>query len=127
MDISSLNSSSLRDLVTLVEKREALADELAKLDATISAVLEGKKPKEKAPKASKRGPKKGSVRRPQMNKRGALRDFIVAELQAAGKEGVSVKALSEKLGVKNQNVHVWFATTGKSVGAKRIGPGKYAL
>jgi len=126
MDISSLNSSSLRDLVTLVEKREALADELARLDSTISDVLEGKNPKEKA-KAGKRSPKKGSVRRPQMNKRGALRDFIVAELQAAGKEGVSVKALSEKLGVKNQNVHVWFSTTGKSVGARRIGPGKYAL
>ncbi|MBN8710291.1 MAG: hypothetical protein BGO12_21375 [Verrucomicrobia bacterium 61-8] len=126
MSLSSLSSANLRNLVTLVEKREALAAELEKVEASIKSALEGGKASTPIAGA-KRGPKKGSIRRPKMNKRGALRDFIVAELQAAGKEGVSVKDLSAKLGVKNQNVHVWFSTTGKSVGAKRVSPGRYAL
>lgn len=49
MDLSKLSSSSLNSLVALVEKREALADELAQLDATITAALGGKVTEEKAP------------------------------------------------------------------------------
>lgn len=62
-----------------------------------------------------------------MNKRGALKEFILKELQAAGKAGVAVKELSERLGVKNQNIHVWFSSTGKSLGARKVGRGRYAL
>jgi predicted transcriptional regulator of viral defense system len=39
-----------------------------------------------------------------------------------------VKELSSKLGVKNQNVHVWFSSTGKKLGTiQRIGAGRYRL
>jgi len=61
-------------------------------------------------------------------KRGALKELILAELKTAGSKGVSVKDLSAKLGVKNQNVHVWFSTTGKTVsGLKKSGPGRWEL
>lgn len=125
MDISSLNSAHLKSLVALVEKREAAQAEVDRLTAEIFEALGGKVTKEKVPAAgAKRRPKKG---RPKMNKRGALKEFILKELEAAGSAGVAVKELSERLGVKNQNVHVWFASTGKSLGAKKIGRGRYAL
>jgi predicted transcriptional regulator of viral defense system len=49
-------------------------------------------------------------------------------LRTAGDKGVAVKELSAKLGVKNQNVHVWFSSTGKKLGTiQRIGAGRYRL
>lgn len=126
MDISSLNSTKLRSLISLTEQREKLAAQLEKLDAAILEVLS-----KSAPQGAKRGRPASATLVPGSSeshgKRGALKEKILAELKAAGKDGVSVKALSAKLGVKNQNVHVWFATTGKTVGVKKIGPGKYRL
>ncbi len=61
-------------------------------------------------------------------KRGALKEKILTALKAAGDKGVAVKELSAKLGVKNQNVHVWFSSTGKKLGTiQRIGEGRYRL
>lgn len=144
MEISSLSSSTLKSLISLVEKKEKLSAELAKIDLAVNAALGGGEipvPFSKKPKASvirggggevpnpfaKKPRKPRKPRRPRKGRRGALKEKIVAELQAAGKAGVSVKELAAKLGVKSQNVHVWFSTTGKTVGAKKIAPGKYAL
>jgi hypothetical protein len=75
----------------------------------------------KAPKAP-RGPKAKS------GKRGALKQQIIDLLTEAGPEGMAVRDISEKLGVKNQNVHVWFSTTGKKVaGISKVGEARYAL
>jgi predicted transcriptional regulator of viral defense system len=61
-------------------------------------------------------------------RRGALKARILAALRAAGEKGVAVKDLSAKLGVKNQNVHVWFSSTGKKLGTiQRVGAGRYRL
>ncbi|MGB7838629.1 MAG: hypothetical protein WBL40_11025, partial [Terrimicrobiaceae bacterium] len=60
--------------------------------------------------------------------RGALKARILAALRTAGDKGVAVKELSAKLGVKNQNVHVWFSSTGKKLGTiQRVGAGRYRL
>jgi hypothetical protein len=57
-----------------------------------------------------------------------LKARIIAALRAAGDKGIAVKDLSKKLGVKNQNVHVWFSSTGKNVsGIQKIGAGAYRL
>jgi predicted transcriptional regulator of viral defense system len=61
-------------------------------------------------------------------RRGALKARILAALRTAGDKGVAVKELSAKLGVKNQNVHVWFSSTGKKLGTiQRVGAGRYRL
>jgi len=76
----------------------------------------------KAPKASApaKAAKTGS-------KRGALKGDILKLLAAAGPEGVSVKDISSTLGVKNQNVHVWFSTTGKKMPEiSKVGEARYA-
>jgi len=123
MSILDISPANLRTIVSLAEKREGLLSEVAKIETQIRA-LEGSKP-ETGKKPGK--VRKASSAKPAGGRRGKVKDLIIAELQAAGKGGVSVKELAPKLGLKAQNLHVWFNTTGKKLGAKRIGPGKYRL
>lgn len=74
-----------------------------------------------APAAAKAGkPGKGG-------KRGALTEKILDQLKAAGSGGIKVADLAAKLGAKYKNVYIWFATTGKKHGIKRIAPATYRL
>lgn len=133
MDISTFSTTSLRSLISLVEKRDKLKARLAEVEAAISAKIGGSSVIARIPgdgvvpweKSTKRGPKAKVGKK--KGKHGALKELIVAELKAAGKSGASVRDLAAKLGVKPQNVHVWFATTGKTVGVKKISPGTYSL
>jgi hypothetical protein len=142
MSIASLTTANIEALIALVKKREALQVELARIEEQIEAAFtKGVAPKASAKKARKGGrkaskaksvktaaPRAKSRRSSAKSKRGALKEAILAELKAAGSRGVSVKELSEKLGVKNQNLHVWFSTTGKSVkGLKKSGTGTWVL
>lgn len=125
MDISKINSSVLRGLIKLTEKRDALVKQLQEVDDALAkayasgGISEGRRGR---PSAGK------SVGVRKRGKRGALKEKILAALKAAGDKGVAVKELSTKLGVKNQNVHVWFSSTGKKLGTiQRIGEGRYRL
>lgn len=86
-------------------------------------------PKAKAPKAPKapKAAKKASTRK-SSGKRGMLKTRILNALEKAGSKGASVKDLSKDLGVKSQNVHVWFSSTGKKLKEiHKIAPGVYRL
>lgn len=90
-----------------------------------------KTPKVKAPKAPKAAKAPKTPKAPKApkagSKRGALKGDIIKLLSAAGPEGVSVKDISSALGVKNQNVHVWFSTTGKKMPEiGKVGEARYA-
>jgi hypothetical protein len=106
----------------------------------------GKTKKVKAPKAAKAPKAKKAPKAPKVKKakkvkapkapkapktsgrRGALKSQILALLANAGPEGASVKDISAKLGVKNQNVHVWFSTTGKKLPeVTKVGEARYAF
>lgn len=136
MSISNLSSAGLRQLISLVEKRDALTAELAKIEKALSEAVSGGVPAA-APKAKAAGKgrkaRKVSAAKPaaapaakapvvkaparpaKKGKRGALKASILEALKAAGPAGLGAKELSTKLGVKNQNIHVWFSTTGKAV------------
>ena len=74
-----------------------------------------------APAAAKAGkPGKGG-------KRGALSAKILDHLKAAGSSGIRIADLAAQLGAKYKNVYIWFATTGKKHGIKRIAPATYRL
>lgn len=127
MDISQINAGSLRSLLKLINKRDSLLKKLKAVDASLAKAYSGSgtgpaargaKGRKAAPPARPAGAKK---------KRGALKARIVAALKAAGDKGVAIRELSKKIGVKNQNVHVWFSTTGKKLGLQRIGAGRYRL
>jgi DNA-binding NarL/FixJ family response regulator len=137
MDLSKITTSTLEALVKLTKKRDAIVGELKKLEAAIANVYSGRKSE---PSTVRR--RKGRGRRraapayeakaarlaPAGGRRGALKARILTALRAAGDKGVAVKELSAKLGVKNQNVHVWFSSTGKKLGTiQRVGAGRYRL
>lgn len=139
----TLTMSNSSKILSLTKKRDALVSELQKLEATIVAAFTGSaKP---AATGAKRGPKPGrkaaavkaapakkapaakAAAPEKRGKRGALKEQIIATLKAAGSKGIGVKEISSKLGVKAANVHVWFGTTGKTVGVEKVSPGVYRL
>jgi hypothetical protein len=152
----SIPSKTLRSLLGLTEKRDALINELQKIEAAITsafsgtvkdtavATKRGRKPgrKAQAPKTivskvvAPAPAKKTSVAKSvkskaavgaKRGKRGALKEQIIAALKEAGTKGIGVKDISSKLGVKSANIHVWFGTTGKTVGVEKVSPGVYRL
>ena len=140
MDLSKINTSTLESLIKLTRKRDILLDELKTLEAAISSVYSGEKSESAGVSRGKGRGRRRSIGSDVETKvakasevsnggrRGALKARILAALKAAGEKGVAVKELSTKLGVKNQNVHVWFSSTGKKLGTiQRVGAGRYRL
>ncbi len=129
MDLSSLNPVVLRELTKLAEQKLELTEKIKAIDAKINAVANG------TPVAKAALTKKGSASSvkkafgaPKSGKRGQLKQQIIDLLAKAGDEGLPVKEISQTLGVKNQNVHVWFSTTGKKVaGITKLVGARYAL
>ena len=145
MDISHVNSQSLFRLLSLVERKEELLNLVGEIDAAIIDTLKGgtvsievvevstaSKPalsKVVVPAAAKavvaaNAPTK-PVKKVNTGRAGGLKDRILALLEAAGPQGLRVKDLSDKLGVKATNISVWFSTTGKKITTK-IEPGRFA-
>jgi len=145
MDFSKLNPDVLRELIKLSELKASLQKQLSDLDARLAALASGKpvkktaaaagkrrgRPPGKAPKAAKAPKQAKAPKAPKAEKsgrRGALKGQILELLSTAGPEGASVKDISAKLGVKNQNVHVWFSTTGKKLPEiSKVGEARYAF
>ena len=135
MDITKINSSALRNLIKLTERKEALVHAIEKIDAELAGLFSGKVPR----KAVKSGPRTGKKRASSAKKqpvdksssrapRGTLKKKIFAALKKAGESGMKVTDLSKKIGVKNANVHVWFSSTGKKLPEiKRLGKGHFKL
>ena len=140
MDLSKINTSTLESLIKLTKKRDILLDELKKLEAAITSVYSGGKAesgivrrrtsmgRRRSAGAAAEARTAKSSEAQAGGRRGALKARILAALRTAGDKGVAVKELSAKLGVKNQNVHVWFSSTGKKLGTiQRVGAGRYRL
>ena len=71
-------------------------------------------------KPAKKGKAKGG--KPAVTKEG-----MIELLKNAGKQGITVKDVASKLGVKSQRMYVWFSGPGKKVKQiKKIAPAKYA-
>lgn len=134
----NLSTDSLRSILSLSEKRDALLAELQKVETEISkalgsgtvakaSTLSHKTGNGRAVAASSKadGRKKAS---PKRGKRGAVKELILAGLKEAGEAGIAVKHLAAKLAIKPQNLHVWLHTTGKKSGLiEAAGKGVYRL
>ena len=83
------------------------------------------------PAARTSSPAKSVTRRKRgatQGRRGELSAQIIGQLESAGKGGVNVRTIAEKIGAKNKNIYIWFATTGKKNRAiKKVGPATYRL
>lgn len=122
--------ATLRQLIVLAEKREKLTAELEAIEARLSAALKASPSAAVSIKSSRKASvvKVGRPAKAANGKRGAIKGFILDTLQAAGEAGVAVKDLASSLGVKPGNIHVWFATTGKTIKEiQKVGPGIFRL
>lgn len=127
---TNIPSSTLRQLVKLSERKEALMTQIQEIDRRMVRLQ------------SRFGvPSLGSgrgapvtvygVRRSQSRRRtrrGALKEKIVQALRSAGRNGATIQELSKKLRVPSANLYVWFNGTGRNIrGIKKIGVAKYRL
>jgi hypothetical protein len=136
MEISKLSTESLKAALHLVQERESLEAKLAEVNAKLVALFEGRSigsPSSKAAgKKTYSSTKKTAGRRSNLREeasrdttqktkdakrarklRGDLAGSILDLLKKAGPVGVTARQISAELGIKNQNIHVWFGGTGK--------------
>jgi hypothetical protein len=143
MSLNNITSAELKQLISIVERKERVQEELREIESTLSTHLspatptartphETQKPRSvrvskqplevKAPKSKGQQAKAKSGRRHR-----ALRGLILAALQKADGAGIPIKDLSRTLRVKEQNLHVWFSSTGRKVkGIMKVSPGRWA-
>jgi hypothetical protein len=127
--LRNIPSSTLKQLVRLSERKEALLAQIQDIDRQMLRVQQQfgipiREGDQGAPVTVSQGP--GRLRR--RNKRGALKEKIVRSLRSAGKKGATIGELSKKLRVPRANLYVWFNGTGRSVpGIRKVGTGKYQL
>lgn len=105
---------------TLNAERAKLLDSLKRIDSMLAVAqggAQGAARKSKSPKAGKRAGGKGK-----------LKESVLAELQAAGPSGISIKEIASRIGVQRSRLGTWFATTGKRTKEiKRLDRGVYTL
>jgi hypothetical protein len=123
----------LREMMNLEERRVALQQQL---DDVVQHMTELKdalfaESGEPEPISSRERVKASTVsssRTKAPTQRGALKDRIMAALEAAGARGVRVKELALALGTKPVNVHSWFHSSIKRYPAiKKLQGGHYRL
>jgi hypothetical protein len=128
--LRNIPSSTLKQLVRLSERKEALLAKIQEIDREMLRVqnqfgIPSREGDQQAAVTVSRAPG-GPIRR--RSKRGALKEKIIRTLRSAGKKGATVGELSKKLKVPSANLYVWFNGTGRSVrGIKKIGVAKYRL
>lgn len=112
VNLASLSASDFVRIARLLKVKESLLAKVAAIDAELSAFESGGTP------APRRGrPAKAASAAPKASraKRGAMKDTIISLLKEAGKEGLSVKDIAAKTGLKGANIHAWFFNTGKKI------------
>jgi hypothetical protein len=128
--LRNIPSSTLKQLVRLSERKEALIAQIQEIDREMIQVqdkfgIPSRDGDQRAPVTVSHS-RSGPGRR--RSKRGALKEKIIRALRAAGKKGTTIGELSKKLKVPSANLYVWFNGTGKSVsGIRKIGVAKYQL
>ena len=128
MDFSKLNTNVLREMLKLSERKEALLDELKKLEAQIVSHLSGHgTTSSKASKPTAKKERPVSTTHPRAV-RGAMKQQILEALTKAGPAGIKVPDLAQQIGAKNANVHVWLSSAGKKLPEiERIGAGHFRI
>jgi hypothetical protein len=131
--LADVSTETLRKLVKLSERKEALMAQIQKIDREMLALQRTPTSKGnlRGARAGRRvspKPRRSASADASRGKRGALKASILEALRVAGSGGTTIRELSEQLRVKPANLYVWFNGTGKNVaGLRKIGPAKYRL
>jgi hypothetical protein len=128
--LRNIPSTTLKQLVRLTERKEALMAQIQEIDRELMRVqskfgIPSREGDRRAPVTVSRV-RGGPLRR--RSKRGALKEKILRALRSAGKKGATVGDLSKKLKVPSANLYVWFNGTGRNVPRiRKVGVAKYRL
>ncbi|HOX01956.1 MAG TPA: hypothetical protein P5555_02285 [Candidatus Paceibacterota bacterium] len=123
MNLTNISAATFKKILALLKKKEALLGKIASIDAELSRFEPGGRP---APAKAGRGRARRAAGPRVSTPRGQLRDKILAELKAAGKNGMTVQELAAKLKHKDRNVYAWFMQTGKKIKTiKNLGSGRF--
>jgi hypothetical protein len=134
MKLTDINTKTLTALLSLTKKKEVLLSKVAEIESEIAALASGETQSAVRVLRAKRGRKAGSAKAAVKTRKssgsrspkGFMKEQITSILSAAGEVGVSVKEIAEKIGKPVQNIHVWFASTGKKLGHfERTPEGRY--
>ncbi len=113
MNLSSLTSADLKRIGKLIVRKAALVARVQKVDRQLAAYESGK-------------PASAPARVGRRRKRRKLKATIIEVLQKAGKEGVTVRGIAEKVGVDPNRIYNWFYGTGSNKNPlNKIGQGTY--
>ena len=129
MNLTQLTSTDLKQIAKLLEQKEALQGQVAKIDAALAAYQGGEAVKAAKGKPARKPSPQAQVKptKAKRVKRGTLKAAIVESLKGAGKAGITVKELSSRLGLGYSRVFAWFYKTGANIKEiKKAGPGQYA-
>ncbi|MHB9009163.1 MAG: hypothetical protein ACYDC1_19815, partial [Limisphaerales bacterium] len=107
MQLENLTSADVKDLVKLVEQKEALAAQIVGINAKLDAFGDAKRTSAKAA-AAVSAPRKPTKRQP----RGQLKAAIVALLKGTGSKGLAVNEVAAKVGLGSKAIFAWFYRTG---------------
>jgi hypothetical protein len=135
MDLTKISASEFSRILKLLQRKEELMAQIAAIDhelqgGSATAAPVAKKRLGRPPGAAKKVKTAESsdvaVAAGAGPRRGAVRDAIIALLEGAGTDGISVKDIAAKLGKPAGHVHTWFSTTGKSIPSiRRLGGGRW--
>ncbi len=120
MNWTHIPIADLNRIVELVEQKEALQAQVAKIDAELASFQPGEP-------AAPAQDKPGRQSKTELAAKGALKAAIIELLKGAGSAGLTVKEIAARLKAKPGNIHVWFSSTGKRVKEiNKVGTGQYA-
>lgn len=134
MNLTKLTRSDLERLGRLVAKRESLEkqiadveDQLRRFEGRTGGIESRMVPRGRTARpAAAAGARVPGLRRAQRRPRGELKEAIIQELRDAGRGGVHIKDIAQKLGLPPGNINVWFQTTGKRISnIKKAAPATY--
>lgn len=127
MNLSQMRSADLTLMVRLLETREELEAQVARLDRQLAAFEPGSSSRPRPVSLAAPRPRPAQPAKRRRAKRGALTATILRLAQQAGNAGVTVKELAAKLGLSQNRVFNWFYATGKHVrDLQKIGEAHYA-
>ncbi len=124
-------SAAIRQIIPLAEKRDVLLKKIAELDEKISE-LKTIKPAPPAREEAKPIRKEPLPRKVEKIEESSKEDGVSAKilklLKASGTKGVTTKEIASRLGMKVENVHVWFSFKGRKLSTlQKVGQARWTL
>ena len=133
MDITKLTTKEFSRIMKLLRKKETLERKLGQLERSVAKVVgAGASAVARGANRIARGlPGRKPGRRStgkKFNRRGGLRKVILEQLGRAGKTGIKIKDLANKMNIQRQRLDTWFYQNLKKIrGLRKVGPGHYHL